>query len=137
MKRETFKHIEAELYSYHDTLKEIDRLREGIMHIYRPTSDENIGSKGSNKIISVTEIKATQLVNNAHLQSCEKIIEAIDNTYNECDPISQRLIKLRYWTKPKLTWDQLEVRMECLSKKTAQRYRNKIVERIGDRMGWR
>jgi RinA family phage transcriptional activator len=42
LRKATFKHIESELYSYHDTLKEINRLRKDIIFT-NENDDENIG----------------------------------------------------------------------------------------------
>ena len=47
-KKVTFKHVESEWYSYHQTLREIARLREEIMNPFEDEPDTNIGGGVSN-----------------------------------------------------------------------------------------
>ncbi|WP_237703247.1 hypothetical protein [Paenibacillus larvae] len=47
LRRGTFQHIESELYSYHETRKEIIRLKNEILYGSTP-ADENVGGGRSN-----------------------------------------------------------------------------------------
>jgi hypothetical protein len=72
LKKATFKHIESELYSYHDTLKEINNLRKDIMFT-KENDDENIGGGRSSFISSPTEQIATRLATHKRLGQLEEV----------------------------------------------------------------
>jgi len=135
MKKETFRHIEAELYCYHETLKEIEKKRQEIMYNYRP--DENIGGGKSNIPGSPTETVATRLAENIELKRLEEIVGAIKFVYDSSPEEHKKLIKLKYWTKPQLlTWDGIADKLH-ISKRQAMRWRDEIVHSIAKVLGWK
>jgi RinA family phage transcriptional activator len=140
LKKATFKHIEAEIYYFHETKKEIQRLREEILHPFdeRP---ENINIvKGANSVKKPgdpTGRSAVQLVDNARLKQMERISNAIQKVYTESLPEHQELMRLKYWTKPQtLTWDGIADKLH-VSKRQAMRWRDEIVYSIAEVLGWR
>lgn len=135
LKKATFQHIESELYSYKETVKEIKRLRDEIM--YRTSDDENTGGGKSNLPSSPTERTATALVTNRKLQNLESIAYAIETVYNNVDDNYKKLIRLKYWTKPQtLTWEGISNAIPT-SRRQAFRWRDEIVWAIGEILGWR
>ena len=76
LKRATFKYIESELYSYKDTLKEIDQLRDEILY-GRNNDDENIGGGRSSLPGKPTEQIATRLLTHKTLRNREEVANAI------------------------------------------------------------
>ncbi|MCI1574723.1 MAG: transcriptional regulator [Weizmannia coagulans] len=137
MRKPTFKHIEYEIYIYHDTVKEIKRLQKDI--IYANTSDdENVGGgRASTTPGRPTERIATRLATNKVLQNLESIAYAIETVYNESNNEYKRLIRLKYWTKPQTkTWDGIAEELN-VSKRQAMRWRDEIVYKIGEKLGWR
>lgn len=136
LKKGTFQHIESELYSYHETVKEIKRLRDEI--IYGTNSDdENEGGGKGNLPSSPTERTATALVTNLKLQNLESIAYAIERVYNESLDDYKKLIRLKYWTKPQTkTWDGIAEDL-CVSRRQAFNWREQIVQAIAGVIGWR
>lgn len=135
IKKPTFQHIESELYSYHDTVKEIQRLRDDI--IYSTSDDENQGGGKGNLPSSPTENIATALVTNRKLQHLESIAHAIERVYNAVNDDYKKLIRLKYWTKPQTrTWDGIAIEL-CVSRRQAFRWRDEVIVAIGEILGWR
>ena len=80
LKRATFRYIESELYSYKDTLKEIDQLRDEILY-GRNNDDENIGGGRSSLPGKPTEQIATRLLTHKTLRNLEEVANAITDVY--------------------------------------------------------
>jgi RinA family phage transcriptional activator len=136
LKKATFKHIESELYSYHDTLKEVNNLRIDIMFCTE-NEDENVGGGKDNRPSSPTERIALRLSTHKKLILLEEVTNAIYTVYAGLPNDYQKLIRLKYWTKPQLkTWDGIAEEIP-VSRRTAFNMRNEIVFAIGEVLGWR
>lgn len=137
LKKATFKHVEAELYCYPDTKKEIRRLREQIMNDTQ--IDENVGAgKNSYRTPSrPTEQIATRLVTNKFIRNLEEVTDAIESVYERLDETQQKLIKMRYWNgRNGASWERIAI--ECnISERSVYNYRNSIISAIAERIGWR
>ena len=135
MKPGAFKHIEAELSDYYETVKRIKQRREELM--MSSSEDENTGGGKSNIPSRPTEQMATRLADDLHLQELERIASSIEHVYNICDKERKRLILLKYWTFPQTkTWDGIAQDLN-ISKRQAYRWRDEIVQAIGEKLGWR
>lgn len=136
LKKATFKHIESELYSYHDTLKEINNLRKDIMFC-NENDDENIGGGRNNLPSSPTERIATRLATHKRLIQLEEVTNAIYKVYTGLPEDYQKLVKLKYWTRPQtLTWEGIAGSVP-VSRSWAFKMRDEIVYAIGEVLGWR
>lgn len=136
LKKPTFKHIEAELYSYHDTLKEIQFLRNNLMFC-KENDDENVGGGRSSIPSSPTEQIGTKLASHKKLNNLETITNAIEKVYTGLPDTHQKLIKERYWTKPQLkSWDGIAMELN-VSRRQAFRWRDEIIWALGEVLGWR
>lgn len=136
IKKATFKHIEAELYHYHDTLREIEKLRKELIFA-NADPDENIGGTRGNLPGKPTERIVTKLAANKRLNQLEEIVGAIERVYEQLPDDYKRLIELKYWTKPQLlTWDGIADKLH-ISKRQAMRWRDEIVYSIAKVLGWR
>jgi RinA family phage transcriptional activator len=136
LRKATFKHIESELYSYHDTLKEINNLRKDIMFT-KENDDENIGGGRNNLPSSPTERIATRLATHKRLNQLEEVTHASEKVYTSLPEDYQKLIKLKYWTRPQtLTWEGIADKLH-LGRRTAFRMRDEIVECVSEVLGWR
>lgn len=133
IRKGTFKHIEQELYSYHDTQKEIANLRNDIM--FGKNTEENVGR--SSEPGRPTERIATRLTTHKRLTELEKVAHAIEKVYTRLPEDYQKLIKLKYWTRPQtLTWEGISNKLH-VSSRQAQRWRDEIVYAIAEVVGWR
>jgi RinA family phage transcriptional activator len=134
--RLTIKKIEAEWFNYHNTLKEIARLRESIMHPFQD-EDENIGGGQSNIPGSPTESIATRLTTQKQLIFLSEIVDAIERVYNAIPDNYKKLARLRYWNKNnELNWDGIALELH-VSKRQAIRWRDEIMQATLEILGWR
>lgn len=135
IRKGTFKHVEAELFAYHDTRKEIIRLRNEIL--YNRAPNENVGGGRSNIPGDPTGRAAAALGSHKQLNHLESIVEAVEAIYNRLPADKQRLVNLYYWTKPQLlSWEGIAQKLH-VSRKTAFNWRDEIVWAISDQLGWR
>ncbi|KYD16430.1 hypothetical protein [Saccharococcus caldoxylosilyticus] len=79
LKKAAFQHIEAELYCYHDTLKEIQMIRNSIMFC-REGVDENIGGGRDSLSGKTMESIAVRLAAHKRLAPLEERANAIERT---------------------------------------------------------
>jgi len=136
LKPGTFKHIEAELYAYWDSIKEIKRLRAEIIQA-SPYQDDNIGGSRGNLYGDPTGRTVTTLLMHRRLEQLERIVGAIRAVYDELPEEKQELIRLRYWTKPQTrTWEGIAQKLN-VGRMTAFRWREEIVKAIAEQLGWR
>lgn len=131
----TFKHVESELYHYHETKKEIARLKSYVLHA-SPVPDRTGGGR-SNMPSDPTGKTGTLLVTHRKIEQLERIVGVIDEVYSGLPEEKKKLIRLKYWTKPqKLTWDGIADKIP-VSKRQALRWRDDIVFSIAELLGWR
>ncbi len=136
LKKATFKHVESELYSYHDTLKEIEFMRQNIM-LTRENTDENVGGGRSSLPYSPTEAIATRLATHKKLSQLEEVANAIQRVYTGLPEEYQKLVRLKYWTRPQLkTWEGIAQQIP-VGRRTAFNMRDEIVGTIAEVLGWR
>lgn len=132
MKPSTFKHIEAELASFHETKKEIDKRREEIMN---PTMTEELVGGRTNEISDPTGRIATRLVMDKRLGELERIESSIARVLDKLEEKPGKLVHLAYWTRNKKTWDGMAMELE-VGRATLFRWRNEIIKAIGENLGW-
>lgn len=130
----TIKHIEAEIFDYHDTLKRIKARREELMS--DPAREEGMPSSPTLPS-STVERYATRLTMDRQLQELERVASAVEYVYNICDDGRKKLIRLKYWTRPQLkSWDGIAQELH-VSRRQAFYWRDEIVQAVGEQLGWR
>lgn len=135
VRKGTFKHIESELFAYHETKREINQIMQDILH--GTTAVENKGGGKSNLPGDPTNRLATALVTHKRLKQLETIANAIEEVYIQLPEEKQKLVKLKYWTRPQtLTWDGI-ARTLNVGRATAIRWRNEVVFAVAYTIGWR
>jgi len=135
LRKGAFQHVESELYAYPETRREIVRLKAEIINGYREP-DENIGGGRSDRTGDPTGQTAVLLVTNRRLEQLERIADAIETVYNCLPAERQKLVRLKYWTKPQtLTWEGIARELH-ISSRQALRWRDQAVRVIGSRLGW-
>ena len=134
--RGAFQHVESELYAYHDTKKEIVRLKNEILHA-SPVRDENVGGGRGNLPGDPTGRTAVLMVTHRRIEQLERIVDAIEAVYERLPKEKQELVRLKYWTQPQtLTWEGIALKLH-VSRRTAINWRDEIVYAIAERLGWR
>ena len=153
LKRATYRHIEAEIYAYYDTLKAIEELRADILfasgrqEAYVPVlGDRYVGT-------SIVERRATKLADSLLLREMERITTAIADIYARTKDEARRVMWVKYglaidWEPPA----ELAARMEGknrfdmspdemadvlnIDRATFHRYRSGFVYGVAERLGW-
>lgn len=134
LSKAAFKHIEAELYYYHDTTKEIERLRKEIM-FGNSSDDENTGGGRSSIPGRPTERIATRLLTHKRLRNLEEMAEAISYSYNALSDDHRNVIKTKYWSRKRLNWDDVSTQLN-MHRNTAMKLRKDVVYLIAEKIGW-
>lgn len=136
LRRGTFQHVESELYAYHDTRKEIVKLKNEILH-GKVNDDENVGGGRSSLPGDPTGRTAVLLTTHKKLEQLEEIVDVIESVVERLPREKQELVKIRYWTKPQtLTWNGLADKLH-VSRRTAINWRDEIVSAVAIKLGWR
>jgi RinA family phage transcriptional activator len=132
IKKATFKHIESELYSYKDTIKEIKKLQNQIL-FGKGLQDES-GIRGS-EISRPTERIATRLLTHKTLRNLDEIVEAIDYAVNALTVDHRNVIHTKYWSGKRLSWDDVAIQLN-MHRNTAMKLRKDVILLIADKIGW-
>lgn len=128
-----FKHVESELHHFQETIREIQRLREQILH--GTPAEEQVGGR-SNLPSSPTEQKGIALASNRKLESMQQIVRTIEYVVSQLPDEKKKLVQLKYWTKPQtLTWRGIAINLN-ISTRQAMRWRYEIVVSIAELIGW-
>ena len=153
LKRATYRHIEAEIYSYCDTVKAIEELRRDI--ILASGRQEAYGAVVGSRYAgtSIVERRATKLADSILLGEMERITQAIRDVYARTKDEARRVIWVKYglaigWEPPA----ELAARMEgrnrfdmrardmagilAMDESTFHRYRTGFVYGVAERLGW-
>ncbi len=154
LKRAAYRHIEAEIYAYHDTLKAIEELRRDIILAgQRENSYATVvGDRYAGT--SIVERRATKLADSLLLREMERITRAIENVYARATEECRRVVWVKYglalegWEPPA----ELAARMEgrnrfdmsvremaeilAVDESTFHRYRTGFVYGVAERLGW-
>ncbi|ELK38806.1 Gp53 protein [Brevibacillus agri BAB-2500] len=136
IRKGTFQHVESELYTYHETRKEIVRLKNEILYASGST-DENVGGGRGSLPGDPTSRTAILLSSHKKLEQLQNIVDAIESVVDRLTEDRKKLIRLRYWEKPqRLTWDGVAAELH-VSRRTAMNWRDEIVRAIAEKIGWR
>lgn len=153
IKRATYRHIEAEIYLYYDTIQAMKDLRLDI--ILASDSQEPYSAVVGGKFAgtSIVERRATKLADSMLLREMERITKAIADTYAKSKEECRRVVWVKYglaidWEPPA----ELVARMEgrnrfdmspddmaevlAVDRATFYRYKSGFVYGVAERLGW-
>ncbi|MCL6611194.1 MAG: hypothetical protein K6T66_06615 [Peptococcaceae bacterium] len=151
LKRAAYRHIEAEIYAYYDTVQAIQELRADIILAGR---QEEIGlAAGGGYATSKVERRVTKLADSILLREMERVTKAIRDTYERAKEECRRVVWVKYgltigWQPPAEIRAQMAGRnrfdmspdemAEILNvdRATFHRYRSGFVYGIAERLGW-
>ncbi len=153
LKRATYRHIEAEIYAYYDTLQAIEELRRDIILAGKQEAyGAVVGGRYAGT--SIVERRATELADSFLLREMKRITKAIEDTYARAKEEGRRVVWVKYglalegWQPPAQLAAQMEGRnrfdmspddmAEVLNvdRATFYRYRSGFVYGIAERLGW-
>jgi RinA family phage transcriptional activator len=152
MKRATYRHIEAEIYAYYDTLKAMEEMRTDIILAGRQEAyGAVVGGRYAGT--SITERRATKLADSVLLREMERITKAIQDTFSRAKEEGRQVVWVKYglaigWEPPAELAARMEERnrfdmspdamAEVLNvdRATFHRYRSGFVYGVAERLGW-
>ena len=154
LKRATYRHIEAEIYAYHDTLQAIEELRRDIILAGGRQEAYGAAVGGRYAGTSTVEKRATKLADSLLLREMERITQAIRDVYARAKEQARQVVWVKYglalegWEPPA----ELVARMEgrnrfdmspddmaevlAVDRATFHRYRSGFVYGVAERLGW-
>lgn len=153
LKRATYRHIEAEIYAYHDTIRAIEEMRRDI--ILAGGVHEGYGAVIGDRYpgTSIVERRATKLADSMLLREMERITKAIEDVYARAKEECRRVVWVKYglaidWQPP----DELAQKLQGKSRfdlsardmaeilnideSTFHRYRTGFVYGVAEKLGW-
>lgn len=133
VRKKTFQHIEQELFFYDETKKDIEMIRNEILHGTRQVDNPDGGK--SNLPGDPTGSKAVQLSSD-ELGGMERVIEAIEKVYQLSDKRTQEFIKLFYFAKPRTLTIEGVAQKLYVSRRNVFYIRHNIVRRLAVELGW-
>jgi len=131
MKKSTFRYIEAEIYDYPETLKEIGNLREEIME--GGQQEEQQVRVQTNRMSDPTVNRATRLLMDRRLRRLEEVTFAIQKVCDALPKDKHRLMEMKYWEK-RYTNTGISETLH-ISEMTFYRWRRQIVTAIANELG--
>ncbi|NMB41794.1 MAG: hypothetical protein GX996_07650 [Firmicutes bacterium] len=152
VKRATYRHIEAEIYAYHDTMQAIEELRTDIILAGRQEAYGTVvGGRFSGT--SIVERRATKLADSVLLREMKRITKAIEDTYARTKDVARRVIWVKYglaigWEPPAELVARMQGRNRLdmspddmaevlnVDRATFHRYRSGFVYGVAERLGW-
>jgi len=154
LKRATYRHIEAEIYAYYDTLQAIEELRMDI--ILASTRQEAYGAVVGERYAgtSIVERRATKLADSVLLREMERIIQAIEDTFARAKEECRRVVWVKYglaidgWQPPEELAQKMQGKSRFdlsardmaeilnIDESTFHRYRTGFVYGVAERLGW-
>ncbi len=148
IKRAAYRHIEAEIYAYHDTLQAIQDLRADIILSGR---QEIYGAVVGGRYAgtSTVEKRATKLADSLLLREMERITKAIEDTYARAKEEGRQVVWVKYglaigWEPPAelAVRNRFDMRARdmagilAMDESTFHRYRTGFVYGVAERLGW-
>lgn len=135
IRRANFKMIELELYNYHESLQELEVMKNDIIE----STASGEGLRVQNGVTDVTCRKADALMSSVAIRETERRVKAIEHAVNllECHPDKDRikLLKLKYFDKHLTDYGiQQEI---GISERTYRNWRREIIQLVADRLGYR
>jgi len=151
LKRAAYRHIEAEIYAYEDTLATMKQLRLEIM--YESRHEEKIKVSGGGPAGSIVERRATRLADSVLLREMERITGAIREVYARAKDEGRRVVWVKYglaidWQPPAEIRARMRNVNRCdlntqdmaqilaVDESTFHRYRTGFIYGVAERLGW-
>lgn len=125
-------YIEAEIRDYHQTMIELESMRDDVLNESPPPSD---GMPRGTETSDPTFNRTMKLITCKRINQMHRVTHAIGNIVWSLPPDKLKLIKLKYWTKPQqLTDVGVAMKLNC-HPNTYYLWRNEICRAIARELG--
>ena len=132
MRKDLKAYIEAELRDYPRTKAELAELRENLLNESPAPPD---GRRRGNQVSDPTLKMATRLIMDKRIRQLQLTIDAVEYVITELDPERLKMVKLKYWQRPRQLTDA-GIAMELhVTERTIRRWCLKICRAIACEMG--
>ena len=132
LKKELRAYIEAELRGYHETMLELAQLRDEIAGESAPPPD---GMPKGSETSDPTWNKTMKIITCRRLNQMHRTIYSIGRVIQSLPPDKQKLIQLKYWTRPQTLTDVgIAMELHC-GRNTYFRWRNEICRQVAKELG--
>lgn len=136
LKPEIKAYIEAELRDYHQTKLDLVEAKEDIAESAPLADDEGRGSGIlTNRVGRPTEAKTIAILTNKRIKRMEQVIKAIDVVIGELSEEKMKLVRLKYWQRPRRLTDA-GIAMEInIDRRTVYRWTDSICWAVAVELG--
>lgn len=118
---------------YHDNKKKL-KFRE--WELLNPGGQEELVGGRSSGISDSTGRKAGILLSDALYQNLQRIIKAVEVLYNNLDEEMQTIVDMRYWSGEVVyEWEDIADELR-ISRNKVLRYRNILIDKTAEKVGW-
>lgn len=128
-------HVRELLANYNEMQLEINMIRESIINPHRQI-DENIGGGRSSLALFEVEEKAIKLATHEQIAFRAKAVAIIDDVLAHSSDEAQKIIELKYFGHEPHSWVSIASQVEGYSEDGCRKVERKVVDRIGQRIGW-
>lgn len=128
----TVQALEAELRDYHQTLRSIREIEEGVA-LPSAVGDE-ASDRRSNLPSDPVPSRATRMAEYRLLQHMRRITAAIGEVVGELPEDRKKWVYLRYWKRPRLSAEQAAMHAN-ISRRQANTWRRELLSRLADILG--
>lgn len=127
------KTIEEFWYNIDDYRKRLKFREWELLNPYNET--EMVGGRNG-KISDTTGNRAMLLAGDANYQHLQSIINSIEKVYKSLEDDMKKLVHMRYWDKEGMyEWEDISDKL-YISRRTALRKRNLLIDKTAERLGW-
>lgn len=130
-----YRHVERELYEYHDTLQRIRELESEFLHSGGAV-DTTAPYIQRGQIVKPAEVRATRLLTDKRYAYLRTVTDAIFKVYKDLPVDKKKLVYEKYWTKRGARSNAELAAMIPVDERTIIRWKKEIVSAVAHELGW-
>lgn len=136
MERLDIQKIESYWINHDENKKRLKYREQELLHSRHNADDLNANLRG-NRISNPTEQKAAALTNDELYRNLNKIVQSIEQIYEQLDEDLKTIVNMRYWDKENncYEWEDIADRL-YMSRSKLLRKRNVIINLTAKKIGY-
>ena len=129
-------YIEAELRDYHQTKMDLIEAKEDIAESAPIVDDVGFNTSAqTHRIGRPTESKTIAILTNKRIRRMEQVVRAVDVVTGELPEEKMRLVRLKYWQRPRRLTDAGIAMKLSISRRTVYKWTNAICWAVAGELG--